>query len=173
MDGAGPSCCSLLSSGEKVRLQERSLLLGAGGDSDATGSLGKRRVAGPWPCVQGRSTKSDTCLQAFLFIFILKEKKQKTKNSAKTHFPVSAMPTPHPQVTPLALPPAQHPFPLMQPRRGWRLHSPGVPDPWGSWGEARTGGAALDLPAPCPGLRPWHQAPLLALINPFLITLLA
>lgn len=137
---ASPSRHSLLSRMEKLRLCTGSLLPRSCGDAEPS----SRGTEGRWDPAMcpGQQHKSHTCLRAFLFIFILKEKK---KNSAKTHFPVSAMPTPHPQVTPLAqglmLPPSQHPLPSHATHRGWRLCFPG-----GSRGtrrEERTGGQPL------------------------------
>ena len=120
------------------RLHTGSLLPRSYGDADLAGPPDQEKVVGPQPQVQGSNTNQTPASE--LFIFILKEKKK--KNSAKSHFPVSAMPTPHPQVSPPgsgldSLLPFSTLSPLTPPRRGWRLHFPGVLDPSGTWGEGR------------------------------------
>lgn len=53
---------------------------------------------------------------------------------------------------------------------GCRFHVPGGPDPGAVKGRKKTGWQLLILLSP--GLQPWLRVPTLALINPFLVTLL-
>ena len=74
---AGPSCYSLLSLMEKLRLHTRSLLPRSHGDADLTGPPDQKKGGCTPAMCPGQQRKSDTCLGVFLSIFILKEKKKK------------------------------------------------------------------------------------------------
>lgn len=116
-----------------------------------------------------------------LFIFILKEKKQQQQKKTVQNPIFQCQPCPPP--TPRSVPLAQ----------GWTLSSRSAPSPLSCNPLGAGGSTSLGcyIPAglggrggknwrgqplvrlPPPGLQPWHQVPLLALINPFLIILLA
>ena len=113
----------------------RNLLPRSCGDADLAGPPDQEKVVGPQPRVQGSNTNQTPTSE--LFIFILKEKQKNKKTSAKSHFPVSAMPTPNTQVSPPgseldSFLPLSTLSLLMQPSRGWRLHFPGVLNPSGT-----------------------------------------
>ena len=92
----------------------RNLLPRSCGDADLAGPPDQEKVVGPQPRVQGSNTNQTPTSE--LFIFILKEKQKNKKTSAKSHFPVSAMPTPTPRSVPLA--------------QSWTLSSCSAPSPF-------------------------------------------
>lgn len=116
-------------------------------------------------------TSNQTQTHSFCFYFKGKQKQKTNKPSAKPHFPVSAIP-PSPRGQPSLQPDSSpHCAPLPSPASRRAAGSTSLEAQIQGQGRGGKTGRQL-LSSLSPGLQPWLQVPTLALINPFLATLL-
>lgn len=116
---------------------------------------------------------NQTRTHSFCFYFKGKQKQKNPTNPVQNPiFQCQPCPPP-PGVNPWLRPVSPShcaPLPSPAPPEGCRFHGPGGPDPGAVKGRKETGWQLLTSLSP--GLQPWLQEPTLALINPFLATLL-